>query len=97
MRALIVQLATWAGPADWCLVVVAADPPRWEWCRWLPHAASGDDAGVVAADDADGSPPRWAGCDEDRHVVVVTDRPDLLVQRTGTLRRFLGTAGSAPS
>ena len=94
VRALIVQLATWAGPADWCLVVVTADPPRWEWCRWLPHAAAGDDAGVVAADDADRLAAALGQLDEDRHVVVVTDRPDLLVQRTGTLRRFLGTAGS---
>ena len=29
-----------------------------------------------------------------RHVVVVTDRPDLLAQRTGPLRRFLGAAPS---
>ena len=89
------QLATWAGPADWCLVVVAVDTARWEWCRWLPHAASGEETTVIAADDADGSPPRWARLDDGRHVVVVTDRPELLVQRTGALRRFLGAAGSA--
>ena len=29
-----------------------------------------------------------------RHVVVVTDRPDLLAQRTGPLRRFVGAAPS---
>ena len=54
VRSLIVQLATWAGPADWRLIVVADDPADWDWCRWLPHAASADGTTmVVAADDAE--------------------------------------------
>ncbi len=87
VRALIVQLATWSGPADWNLVVVTLDAAAWDWCRWLPHAAVVDDADEVAA--------ALARLDDGRHVVVVTDRPELLVQRTGALRRFLGAAGSA--
>ena len=56
VRSLVVQLATWVGPADWRVVVVADDPTRWDWCRWLPHAAAGrpmsssaDDLDAVAA------------------------------------------------
>ena len=37
VRSIIVQLATWTGPADWRLVAVVDDPPSWDWCRWLPH------------------------------------------------------------
>ncbi len=98
-RSLLVQLAALTGPADWRLVVVADDPTQWEWAAWLPHASSshgfhvgpliaaaedGSLAGVLAAvDDSDG-----------RHVVVVTDRPELLSNRTGALRRFLAAAPS---
>jgi len=37
VRSLIVQLATWWGPADWRLVVITRDPGSWEWAGWLPH------------------------------------------------------------
>ncbi|MET0145242.1 MAG: FtsK/SpoIIIE domain-containing protein, partial [Ilumatobacteraceae bacterium] len=96
IRSLVVQLATWVGPADWRLVVVADQPADWDWCRWLPHAASGDRARIVPADDADQVAGVLARLDDGdaRHVVVVTDRPDLLAQRTGSLRRFVGTAPS---
>ena len=46
VRSIVVQLATWSGPADWRLVVVADDPAGWDWCRWLPHAPA-----VLPADD----------------------------------------------
>ncbi|MET0457692.1 MAG: FtsK/SpoIIIE domain-containing protein [Ilumatobacteraceae bacterium] len=93
---LLTQLAAWVGPADWRLVLVVEDPSSWDWCRWLPHASTGGRAQMAAADDGeqvaatlgrlqDGDP---------RHVVVVTDRPDLLAQRTGPLRRFVGAAPS---
>ena len=88
MRALVVQLATWSGPADWSLVVVTLDAAGWDWCRWLPQRAA-------VVDDAEDVADALARLDDGRHVVVVTDRPELLVQRTGALRRFLGAAGSA--
>jgi S-DNA-T family DNA segregation ATPase FtsK/SpoIIIE len=96
-RALVVQLATWTGPADLRLVVVAADPVAWDWCRWLPHAAGPDGPRVVPADDADRVAAVLGALDDGsaRHALVVTDRVDLLSQRTGPLRRFLGAAPSA--
>ena len=99
-RSVIVQLATWTGPADWRLVVVAADVTPWDWCGWLPHASPGAraDAGpaIVAADDAAGLADVLGRLDDTdhRHVLVVTDRPELLATRTGPLRRFLGSAAS---
>ena len=91
----IVQLATWVGPADWRLVVVADDPAALGLVPWLPHAAGGG-RHVVAADDADVLAAALVArrTTTSRHVVVVTDRPDLLAQRTGPLRRFLGAAPS---
>ena len=96
-RSLVVQLATWTGPADWRLVVVADDPAAWDWCRWLPHASTGDAASVGGRPTTPTPVARRARRLDDgdrRHVVVVTDRPDLLAQRTGPLRRFLGAAPS---
>ena len=37
---------------------------------------------------------RRRSVDDQRHVVIVTDRPDLLAQRTGPVRRFIGAAPS---
>jgi S-DNA-T family DNA segregation ATPase FtsK/SpoIIIE len=95
VRSLIVQLATWTGPADWRLVVVASDRARWEWCRWLPHAAAGDTTLVVSADDTDLLASALRAVDDHRHVLVVVDRPDPLALRTGAVRRFLGAHPSA--
>ena len=69
----------------------------WDWFRWLPHAAGPDGPDVVGADDADAVVATLAAADDGtgRHVLVVTDRADLLALRTGALRRFLGAAGSA--
>ena len=96
VRSVIIQLATWTGPADWRLVAVVDDPPSWDWCRWLPHGPA-DMASVLSADDADAQAATLLQDDDPdgRHVVVVTDRPDLVAQRTGALRRFLGAARSA--
>ena len=95
-RSLVVQLATWCGPADWRLVVVADDPAAWAWAEWLPHACAGGALWVLAADDAvdlDDALTRladtWTG-----HVVVVTDRPDLMAARNSPVRRFLDAVTS---
>lgn len=53
-RALIVQLAAVAGPADWRLVVVAS--AAWSWLEGLPHHVASPDAGdashvVILTDD----------------------------------------------
>ena len=96
-RSLIVQLAAFTGPADWRLVVVADDPAAWEWAAWLPHASTGcSSPTIVAADDGGRLADVLAGLDDGdgRHVVVVTDRPDALSNRTGALRRFLAAAPS---
>ena len=96
VRSLIIQLATWTGPADWRLVAVVDEPSSWDWCRWLPHGPA-DTATVVSADDADAQAATLLQDDgaDGRHVVVVTDRPELVAQRTGALRRFLGAARSS--
>ena len=99
-RAIVIQLAVLTGPADWRLVVVADDPDEWSWAAWLPHAASGvgSDLGpmIAAADDGKRVAAilaRLEGAD-DRHVVVVTDRPEVLATRTGAVRRYLAGAPS---
>ncbi|MGH9138323.1 MAG: FtsK/SpoIIIE domain-containing protein, partial [Acidimicrobiales bacterium] len=100
-RSLLVQLATLTGPADWRLVVVADEPADWDWCGWLPHASAGPSSGAASMVIAAGETERLTDVlgrlddGDDRHVVVVTDRPDLLATRTGPLRRYLGTAESA--
>lgn len=99
-RSLVMQLATWTGPADWRLLVVAEDVDEWEWCAWLPHTRVGGrsdiDPTVVDAHDGVGLSDALRRLDDgdERHVIVVTDRADLLSTRTGPLRRYLGSAGS---
>jgi DNA segregation ATPase FtsK/SpoIIIE, S-DNA-T family len=94
-RAVLVQVATWVGPADLAVVVIVDAPGEWDWCRWLPHTAALDGPAVVAADDTEATAAVLAGVAEaaDRHVLVVTDRADLLAVRTGPLRRFLAAPG----
>lgn len=99
-RSLVVQSATWTGPADWRLLVVAEKVDEWEWCGWLPHTRVGgrSDIDPTVVDAHDGvrlcDALRRLDDGDDRHVIVVTDRADLLSTRTGPLRRYLGSAGS---
>jgi S-DNA-T family DNA segregation ATPase FtsK/SpoIIIE len=98
-RAVVVQLATLSGPADWRLLAVVDDVAEWDWCAWLPHASIGaasPDATVVAADDGARLVAALGRLDDSdgRHVVVVTDRPDTLSTRTGPLRRYVSSAPS---
>jgi len=96
VRSIVVQLSVWTGPADWRLLAVVDDPDAWDWCRWLPHADVDGGPLVIDADRPDGiarAIERLADGDE-RHVLVVTDRSDVLAARTGHLRRFIGAAPS---
>ncbi len=95
LRAIVIQLAAWLGPADWRLLIVVDDVAAWDWAAWLPHGPGGR-AVVTTAAAADGQAAALIALDDDdpRHVVVVTDRPDLLAQRTGALRRFIGARRS---
>ncbi len=94
-RSLVVQLATWCGPADWRLVVVASEPGEWAWVKWLPHAVGARSASVHPADDLAGLADAVAGVGTSHgHIVLVNDRPDLMASCTGPLRRFLAAAPS---
>jgi S-DNA-T family DNA segregation ATPase FtsK/SpoIIIE len=97
IRSLIMQLAVWTGPADWRLVVLADDPRAWRWCAWLPHTLVAGDTLVVDANRPEAVAHAIARVDDGdpRHVVIVSDRPDLLTARTGSVRRFVGAAASA--
>jgi S-DNA-T family DNA segregation ATPase FtsK/SpoIIIE len=90
-RSIVMQLAVQCGPADWRLVVVTDDVARYDWARWLPHAASGP--GVTSVfDHADPRPLAEALerlDDASRRTVVLTDVPSVLATRTSVLRRFL--------
>ena len=94
-RSLVVQLATWCGPADWRLVVVASEPGEWAWVKWLPHSVGDRSASVHPADDLAGLADAVAGVGAGHgHIVLVNDRPDLMASCTGPLRRFLAAAPS---
>jgi S-DNA-T family DNA segregation ATPase FtsK/SpoIIIE len=96
-RSIVVQLAVTSGPADWRLVVVTDDEAAWSWSAWLPHCRGRDDRhAVVDAGDAAAVAEALLRLDDGavRHTLVVTDRPDLLASRTGSLRRFLAATGS---
>jgi S-DNA-T family DNA segregation ATPase FtsK/SpoIIIE len=90
-RSMIVQMAADYGPADWEFQVVADDPDRWSWVRWLPHAR--DRRCLVAANDAAALGAAMERCASDeshlRRTVIVVDAPALLSARTSALRRRL--------
>ncbi|MEP6298901.1 MAG: FtsK/SpoIIIE domain-containing protein, partial [Ilumatobacter sp.] len=95
-RAVIAQLATWVGPADWQLVVVSSDARAWRWVDWLPHGAL-DGAAMIDVDGArvEGLGDALDAVDPTRTTLLVTDEPRLFTARTGALRRFLGASGAA--
>ena len=101
VRAVVAQLATWVGPADWQLVVVTADPHIWQWVDWLPHGALDGtamivlDSGVDGAANAHGLSDALDAIDRERTTLLVTDEPQLFTARTGALRRFLGASDAA--
>ncbi len=97
VRSLIVQLATWYGPADVGLTVVTTDRARWNWVRWLPHGDVGDGAALIDAADHTVIAERAAAVSASTvplHLVVIDD-PGALVSRTGPVRRFLDRTGCA--
>lgn len=92
VRSLVLQLAIGAGPADWCLRAVVAEPAAHRWIERLPQASSSDGrAVVVGGSDAAAVADAVVGLDDgdDRRVIVVCDVPSLLATRTGPLRRLL--------
>ncbi|MGB3736362.1 MAG: hypothetical protein WA964_15490, partial [Ilumatobacter sp.] len=95
-RAVIVQLATWIGPADWQLVVVSSDVRSWRWVDWLPHGALDGSALVtIVGADLDGLGDALDAVDPQRTTLLVTDEPQLFTARTGALRRFVSASGAA--
>ncbi|HRE00168.1 MAG TPA: hypothetical protein PLV68_02645, partial [Ilumatobacteraceae bacterium] len=76
------------GPADWQLMIVTDHRRRWDGLTWLPH---GEDVGRVPLIATTAEVAELIGRVEDdpRHLVVVTDRPDLLSVRTSPLRRLI--------
>ncbi|MGA9277504.1 FtsK/SpoIIIE domain-containing protein, partial [Ilumatobacter sp.] len=94
-RSIVIQFATWVGPADWQLVVVSGDPRSWAWSDWLPHGALDRGALVHLERVADGGvatemlADALDSIDGTRPALLVTDEPHLFATRTGPLRRFL--------
>jgi S-DNA-T family DNA segregation ATPase FtsK/SpoIIIE len=90
VRALVMQIAVSTGPADWSLLVVAADPERYRWCRLLPHLVPG---GLLGGDDqqafADARSHLGGGASD--RVVVLTDLPELLAHRGAPVRALLAS------
>lgn len=84
-RALLVQLAATHGPCDWELAACVRDASRWQWASWLPHAGAGFPCGA----DDDRAMADVSSDEGGRHLVVVTDRPDLLQRRASPLRRLV--------
>ena len=94
-RGVLAQLAISAGPADWCLRVVARDIDHYGWTARLPHAAAHDGRPVIVdAAGAEGLAALALGLDDadTRRVVLVCDAPGLLATRTGPIRRLLDAA-----
>jgi S-DNA-T family DNA segregation ATPase FtsK/SpoIIIE len=86
-NALVLQLATLTGPADWQLVVVTADPESWQWTRHLPHARDAA-ARHLLVDEAGLLELVRDGALTGRHTVLVTDLAAILTVRTSALRRL---------
>ena len=85
-RAVIVQLATLVGPADWQLVVVTSDDSAWNWAQWLPHGAAATGA-IVRCDGSDVA-EQLDAIDTSRLTLLITDVAHLFATRTGPVRRF---------
>ncbi|WP_420451481.1 FtsK/SpoIIIE domain-containing protein [Ilumatobacter sp.] len=95
-RSIVVQLATWTGPADWRLVVVTADRRRWRWADWLPHGALAGRSVIEVIDGADVDlQEELDSVTSDVRTVLVTDAAHLFTSRTGPLRRFVSASGAA--
>ena len=99
VRSVLVQFATWVGPADWQLVVVSSDRRSWTWTDWLPHAALDHGSLVLVGEDRHAVDELGAALDaidSSRRTVLVTDEPHLFAARTGPLRRFVAASNASP-
>jgi DNA segregation ATPase FtsK/SpoIIIE, S-DNA-T family len=88
VRSMVMQLAVSTGPADLRIVAVSMDPQRYRWMAALPH--TGEVAVIDARDPVQLG--REIMCLDDgdaRHVLLVTDAPELLTYRTAPVRRLL--------
>lgn len=95
-RALVLQLATWSGPADWRLAVVTADTAGWGWTAWLPHASTdGGHVAVIAADDVDGIRSLGRPDADERHLVIVLDESAPLADRAHPIRQLVDGGGTS--
>ena len=89
VRSLVLQLAVQTGPADWQLVVVSDDPARWASLYALPHLRDRNGVARVVDERELLALVRDPDSLDDRHLVVVCDRPDLLAVRTSAVRRLI--------
>lgn len=96
VRSLVVQLATWIGPADLHIVVVSDRPDRWGWTSWLPHTARVTaSTSVVDATRADQLELLLQSQRSPRRTLLVVDACDALALRTGPLRQLVAWPGVA--
>ena len=96
-RAMVMQIAAASGPADWQLAIVAADRRTWTEFDWLVHLSDrGGNKGAPHGTAEDVVVALDTGLDagDDRHIVLLLDRPEHLRTRTGGVRRLMAKAPS---
>ena len=104
-RAMLLQAAAASGPADWRLAMVADDESAWSELDWLAHLCddngalrradrSSVDALVAGLDTGAGRSDAGLGAQDERHIILVLDRPEHLRTRTGAVRRLIARAPS---
>ena len=93
-RSILVQVATWYGPADVSIAVITTRPEVWSWVRWLPHARAFT-GGVLPADDHEALATGLDAAERAAATaVVLVDDQAILAARTGPLRRYLDRSGA---
>ena len=96
-RAMVLQVAASSGPADWQLAIVAGDGRAWPEFDWLVHLCGrggNESARHGAAEDVVAALDTGLDTGDDRHIVLLLDRPEHLRTRTGGVRRLMAKAPS---